>query len=354
MPLSHGYGVLKGRVVDRQIEQEKSSPHFQVHIVADELEYRISINVRSVLYPYDLLYFLDDDFQHPIAAGLEQLSLGFTDLNSQSGGLALDYIRGNLFDIAQMKPLPFDVPGLDNDLNELIDLYIQRAIASEDAMVFAFGEPWGPESTPDKIFGFSPGRGIHDIHMNQGNSGRFAKENGVWQDGGLLIHFPSRNQWVAAFFTFQSQAQHTDDRTGNPLPSEPTPTPTPTPTPEPIPTPSPTPEPTPTMTQVKIVAALVNPAGDDVGKESVTLFNCSPAAIDLTGWAIADRLKRKKRIEDVLLNAGAAIAIPLSGTDAQLSNEGGMITLLDPEGVKVDGVAYTKEQVKLQGWSIVF
>ena len=39
-----------------------------------------------------------------------------------------------------MAPLPFDVPGLDNDLNEKIDFHVQRALAEEDAMVYAFGE----------------------------------------------------------------------------------------------------------------------------------------------------------------------------------------------------------------------
>ena len=39
----------------------------------------------------------------------------------------------------------------------------------------------------DKIFGFLPGNGIHDIHMNQGNSSRFVRDDGVWQDGGLLM-----------------------------------------------------------------------------------------------------------------------------------------------------------------------
>ena len=77
-------------------------------------------------------------------------------------------------------------PGPDNDLNEKLDAYVQRAMADELAMVYAFGEPWGAERTrPMIIFGFLPGNGIHDIHMNQGNPrGRFFSDNGPWQDGG--------------------------------------------------------------------------------------------------------------------------------------------------------------------------
>ena len=50
------------------------------------------------------------------------------------GGLALDYIRGNLFAPDKMIPLPFDVPGPDNDLNEKIDYHVQRALAEEERM----------------------------------------------------------------------------------------------------------------------------------------------------------------------------------------------------------------------------
>ena len=70
----------------------------------------------------------------------------------------------------ELKPLPLSAAGPDNDLNEKIDAYVQRAMSDEDAMIYAFGETWGPENNKaDKYFGFKPGRGIHDIHFNQGN-----------------------------------------------------------------------------------------------------------------------------------------------------------------------------------------
>ena len=65
-------------------------------------------------------------------------------------------------------------------MNEKIDQFVQRAMADQEALVYAFGERWGPErNTTDKIFGFSPGNGVHDIHMNQGNAGRFTGDDGV-------------------------------------------------------------------------------------------------------------------------------------------------------------------------------
>ncbi|XGB43981.1 MAG: DUF2278 family protein [Nodosilinea sp. LVE1205-7] len=293
------------------------------------------MNVKSQESPSDLLYLVNDAFQHPILNQLVDFSLGFHKLEHQPGGVALDFIRGNLFRPEDMRPLPPDVPGPGNDLKELIDLYIQRAIQAEDAVLYAFGASWGPEpTTPDKYFGFRPGSGIHDIHMNQGSVGRFQQDNGVYQDGALLIHFPSRNQWVAIFLAFQSQCFHTDDRTGDAIPEV-------------------CPE-EKMEAAVRILAALGNPMGADPGKESVTLINVSPDEVDLNGWALADKQKRKSRLHDIRLKAGSVVTVPLSGADAQLSNEGGIITLLDARGIKVHGVSYTKEQVQKQGWTIVF
>ena len=148
----------------------------------------------------------------------EQFPRGFTPLRARPASGALDFIRGNLFDRSKMRPLPSNVPGFDNDLNEKIDRVMQRAMADENAVVYAFGERWGPEpATKDKYFGFLPGNGIHDIHMNQGNSRPVRADDGVYQDGGLLVHFPDQQEWVAVFLKFQSQGWHTDDRTGHPI-----------------------------------------------------------------------------------------------------------------------------------------
>jgi hypothetical protein len=166
--------------------------------------------------------------------------------------------------------------------------------------------------------------------MNQGSVGRSQRDNGVYQDGALLLHFPSRNQWVGIFLAFQSQSFHTDDRTGDAITA------------------------VPVEAAVRILVALVNPLGADPGKESVTLINVSPNEVDLNGWALADKQKRQSRLHDIRLKAGSIVTVPLSGADAQLSNEGGIITLLDARGLKVHGVSYTKEQAQKQGWTIVF
>jgi hypothetical protein len=239
-----------------------------------------------------------------------------------------------------MRLLPPSLPGADNDLSDRLAHYVNRAASAADAEVFAFGSRWGPEpGTPDKVFHFEPGNGIHDIHMNQGNDSRHRGDDGVWQDGGLIFRFPATNQWVAIFLAFQSQAWHTDDVTGHTLPG-------------PIPGPGPTPHPSEPDFRVRIVAAMVNPIGPAPEAESVTLLNATPAAIDLAGWRIIDKSERTQTLSGQIA-AGAAKVVAIV-PPVVLSNNGGMITLVDGNGLKVDGVAYTKKAAAAQGWTIVF
>ncbi|MGW0760706.1 DUF2278 family protein [Streptomyces sp. NPDC002814] len=119
---------------------------------------------------------------------------------------------------ARMRPLPPDADGPDNYLADVLDHYVRRAVDDPEARLYVFRERWGPENgAQDKVFGFRLGNGVHDIHTNQGNSRRFRGDDEVWQDGGILIHFPGQSRWVGIFLTFQSQSWHTDDITGHAL-----------------------------------------------------------------------------------------------------------------------------------------
>ena len=285
MPLKN-YGVLRGSVIDRRLASGANA-HYQLHVVDDTTHYRIAVNVKSALQPSELEFLVDSNFRHPILDDVVALTAGWNPLEPRPGGAALDFIRGNLFDRAGLRPLPFDVPGPDNDLNEKLDHFVRRAMSDEQATAFAFGERWGPEQDKsDKIFGFLPGNGVHDIHMNQANVGRFVRDDGVFQDGALLLHFPAQDQWVAIFLKFQSQTWHTDDVTGHQIPSGAVPSGTGGPdVPEPDASGS-----APDGT-VRIVAALAN-AVVSPETEFVTLLNTTAEAIDLAGWTLVDRDRR--------------------------------------------------------------
>ncbi|QNP69408.1 DUF2278 family protein [Streptomyces roseirectus] len=336
MPLKT-YGVLIARAVDTRREGATDTPHYQIHL-RDETgtNYRASVNVLSQERPSELLYLVDDDFTHPVTARLTGLTPGWTKLPAGPGGPNLDFIRGNLFDPAKLRTLPPEVSGPDNDLADLLDHYVRRAVAAPEARLHVFGERWGPETgVRDKVFGFLPGNGVHDVHMNQGNSARFRKDDGVWQDGGLLIHFPGENRWVAIFLAFQSQAWHTDDVTGHAL------------------TDTDGSRPKPGTEPVRVLTALVNPRGPAPEAERVTLLNASPDTRDLTGWSLVDRAGNNTPVPPGELAAGAILPVPLAG-GAQLPNNGGEITLLDAKGLKVHGVSYTAAQAGQEGWTITF
>jgi uncharacterized protein YukJ len=210
------YGVLKGRAIGRRSGRGRK-PHYQIHLFAGDDDYRVAINIGSDSQPADLRYLVDDQFRHPLTRSLGGLPPGFTPLERQPGGAALDYIRGNLFNPERMRVLPAVLPGPDNDLNEQLDRFVQRVMADAEARLYAFGSRWGPEQQRDDYFGFRPGNGVHNVHMNQGNNDRHRDEDGTWQDGALLIHFPVTAQWIGIFLAFQSQTWHTDDRTGRRL-----------------------------------------------------------------------------------------------------------------------------------------
>ncbi|WP_432189427.1 DUF2278 family protein [Streptomyces sp. Tue6028] len=336
MPLK-AYGVLITRAVDTRREGSVDTPHYQIHLTDDQgVHYRAAVNVKSQERPSELLYLVDDDLHHPVTARLEGLPSGWNALPSGPGGPNLDFVRGNLFDPARMRPLPPDAQGPDNDLADLLDHYVRRAVDDPAARVYLFGERFGPEpAVKDKIFGFLPGNGVHDIHMNQGNSARFQDDDGVWQDGGLLIHFPAQSRWVGVFLAFQSQSWHTDDVTGHAV----------------VPPDDSRPE--ADDRPVRIVAALVNPRGPAPEAENVTLLNASPAPVDLAGWRIADRLGHTCPLPAGPLAAGATLLVPVSD-GVQLGNGGGQITLLDAQGLKVHGVSYTARQAGHEGWTVVF
>lgn len=332
-----GYGVLSGRVVETRREGGTDSPHYQVHLVDEQgVHFRAAINVLSQQSPSQLLYLVDDRFAHPVLEALPSPGSGWTPLPPGRGAANLDYIRGNLLERAAMRTLPADAPGPDNDLADVLDLHLRRADQDPDAVAYVFGQRWGPEpGTADKVFGFLPGNGVHDIHMNQGNRGRFTRDDGVWQDGGLLLHLSAPDRWVAVFLAFQSQSWHTDDVTGHALPG-----------------PQPPPE-DPGQEVVRILAALVNPSGPAPERETVTLLNASPEAVDLTGWTLADRTGSTFPLPAGPLAAGAATALVLPDA-VRLGNKGGTITLLDPGARKVHGVSYTAGQARREGWTITF
>lgn len=69
-----------------------------------------------------------------------------------------------------------------------------------------------------------------------------------------------------------------------------------------------------------------------------------------------NRVKRELSLYGVI-QPESVIKVTFPGKDDQdfqLGNKGGIITLLNAQGLKVDGVSYTQEDAQEQGHTLVF
>ena len=188
MPL-RSYGVLKATILGRRLATDRTD-HYQLFCGVGTTRWRVAINAHSDVPPSDVMYAA-----FRTTPRLANLKDGWRVLRPGEG---LDYIRGGLVRPEQFKPLPLSKLGASNDLNELFDLHLTRG-----AKVYAFGEPFAPGAE----------RGVHDVHQNQGNIRLYRRDDGVWQDGGLLVQ--KDTVWTAVLLRFQSQSWRTDDATGH-------------------------------------------------------------------------------------------------------------------------------------------
>ena len=102
---------------------------------------------------------------------------------------------------------------------------------------------------------------------------------------------------------------------------------------------------------VRIVAAQVNTIGDEAN-ETVILINTTPQPINLDGWKLLDTQKHQKPLGGVL-KPGEPLVVHVR-PEVQLSNTGGIISLVNGNNIKIDGVSYTREQASVEGRTIVF
>jgi len=107
------------------------------------------------------------------------------------------------------------------------------------------------------------------------------------------------------------------------------------------------------LSDLRIVAAVVNPAGDDRGGETVTVLNAGAEAADLTGWSLTDaRGTASVPLPAQALPAGDALrcAVPR----LQLGNAGDTVLLVGPDGTLGDRVTYVADDARTPGVSLTF
>ncbi|KAL2862394.1 uncharacterized protein BJX67DRAFT_366384 [Aspergillus lucknowensis] len=347
MPVEN-YGVWKAHPVHYTIERHEDdpkSPHLSLYF--HDLEsgqpkydtsftrrekdikglYRAAINIKSG-DPLDsrLAYWVNHGIdQNPLVDGLATSDFGFRALTDKrkSNERGLDYIRDSLFNTHSGRLLPHDVAGQYNDIIDVLEPHIRQAI-EENADVYLFGSQ------------FSDGKGMHNIHMNQGNIRKYRDDDGVFHDGGLIIHFTHSGKWLGVFLGFASQAVHTDDRTGHAITGV---------------TWSDFLRPDIMEESVVIQEAYVNPASPK--SKSVTLSNKTDRTVELDRWKIHNNAGDIQTLPDnVWLKP--RIDQPFDLPNCPLSDHGDTITLVNEQGLKVDAVSYNCQQGGIKGGPIVF
>src|SRR5262245_41439790 len=197
------YGVLRGPVVDFGREEGGNSPHFQIVVEAGNNRFRVPVNVKSTDGSTVLFSIVEPLVNHRLIAELPQFAEGFTPRGASGTGF-LDYVREPMFDLTAMRTLPPNVAGPDNDLQDFITHEVE--IAKRDGRhVWAFGARFPGGNPRPADIQFHTNGGVHDIHMNQGNpaGGGFSGDNGIRQDGGLIIE--TGLAFVGIFLAFQTQ-----------------------------------------------------------------------------------------------------------------------------------------------------
>ena len=324
------YGVLRGRPDRFKREDNTSSPHLQIRVLEDSGQpWRIAVNVQSNTGSHVAFWVVDPLAGHPVLASLPGRSQGFTTI-APNAGQALDYVKAPLFDVAMGRVLPPSGAASADDLQDLLSLFLDQC-KHAGGELFAFGAKFEQNlhKPIDIEFGNTDGlHGIHDIHMNQGNVGAHAGDNGVFHDGGLILAFPDR--FMGLFLAFQSQRVPTDaagHATSGALPIGQILTSAPT-------------QPAPLISTIYIERALINPSGGDAGLEAVVLGNLATTPQTLSAWRLVDKNGRVTPITATLA-PGASFIVALDGAGVQLGNSGGNLMLQDQTGAQVDVVTYT-------------
>lgn len=107
---------------------------------------------------------------------------------------------------------------------------------------------------------------------------------------------------------------------------------------------------------VRIITAKANPDGHDEGREMITLINMfGDGVIDLRGWKVQGPNKSTLTFGEVFLERGEArtFVVPARGS-LQLSNKGGTITLMRPDGSTEQTVKYDNDVARIQGGVLVW
>ena len=192
------YVMFRGKVIDKWYDFDKRA-HYHIVAMDDEgKRFDLAVNIGSIyekmneIISSNLKVYYDDSYscRKGIVRKMLLQKNGITECHKD---LYLDYIRMKLFPHEKMIQMKgFDVTSIY--LTEIIEKNVVQAMNNDDYEVIAFGRL------------YANGKGLHDIHMNQGSVDKFRKNDASYSDGGLFFRNRRDNKITAVFIAFITQS----------------------------------------------------------------------------------------------------------------------------------------------------
>lgn len=190
------YVLLKGEISGKWYDLDKNA-HYHIMVTALDKVYDIAVNIGSIERLYsdsmikssELLVYHDEEYKNTILDKIVKKDYGIHIVEKK---FALDYIKMDLFDIKKMKLMP-TIDFEKAYLLEIMEKYVSRSLEERVYDIYVYG-----------MF-FKDGKGIHDVHMNQGSVERYRHRDREWSDGALFFHNRETLKWTALFLAFKNQ-----------------------------------------------------------------------------------------------------------------------------------------------------
>ena len=192
------YVMFRGKVIDKWYDFDKRA-HYHIVVMDDEgKRFDLAVNIGSIyekmneIVSSNLKVYYDENYncRKGIVRKMLLQKNGITECHKD---LYLDYIRMKLFPHEKMVQMKgFDVTSIY--LTGIIEKNVVQAMNNDDYEVIAFGRL------------YANGKGLHDIHMNQGSVDKFRKNDASYSDGGLFFRNRRDNKIKAVFIAFITQS----------------------------------------------------------------------------------------------------------------------------------------------------
>ena len=192
------YVMFRGKVIDKWYDFDKRAHYHIVAMDSEGKRFDLAVNIGSIyekmneIVSSNLKVCYDESYncRKRIVRKMLSQKNGITECHKD---LYLDYIRMKLFPHEKMIQMKgFDVTSIY--LTGIIEKNVVQAMNNDDYEVIAFGRF------------YANGKGLHDIHMNQGSTGKFKKHDAPYSDGGLFFRNKQNNKISVIFIAFISQS----------------------------------------------------------------------------------------------------------------------------------------------------